>query len=67
MAVLLSWHRRQALMLASQLPENSADARLVIQAVTELLDTFMTEPADTADTDRPSNVVPFGSHQPSTA
>jgi hypothetical protein len=61
----LSWHRRQALMLATQLPENSADARLVIQAVTELLDTFMTEPADIAD--RPSNVVPFGSHQPSTA
>ncbi|SHH62732.1 hypothetical protein [Bradyrhizobium erythrophlei] len=63
MAVLLSWHRRHALMLASQLPENSADARLVIQAVTELLDTFMT---DTADTDRPSNVVAFGSPQPST-
>jgi hypothetical protein len=63
MAVLLPWHRRHALMLASQLPENSADARLVIQAVTELLDTFMT---DTADTDRPSNVVPFGSPQPST-
>jgi hypothetical protein len=63
MAVLLPWHRRHALMLASQLPENSADARLVIQAVTELLDTFM---ADTADTDRSSNVVPFGSPQPST-
>jgi hypothetical protein len=64
MAVLLPWHRRHALMLASQLPENSADARLVIQAVTELLDTFMD---DTADTDRPSNVVPFGSPQPSSA
>jgi hypothetical protein len=67
MAVLLPWHRRQALMLASQLPENSADARLIIQAVTELLDTFMSDTADTADTDRPSNVVPFGSHQPPTA
>jgi hypothetical protein len=63
MAVLLSWHRRHALMLASQLPENSADARLVIQAVTGLLDTFMADAADTG----PSNVVPFGSHQPSTA
>ncbi len=67
MAVLLPWHRRHALMLASQLPENTADARLVIQAVTELLDTFMADTANTADTDRPSNVVPFGSPQPSTA
>lgn len=53
-----SWHRRQALMLASQLPENLADAHLIMQAVTELLDTFMAK-ATHSDA-RPSNVLPFG-------
>lgn len=52
------WHRRQALMLASQLPENHADAELVVQAVRELLDTFLA----THQGDAPgpaSNVLPF--------
>jgi hypothetical protein len=31
------------MMLAAQLPENSADARLIIQAVTELMDTFLAD------------------------
>lgn len=52
------WHRRQALMLASQLPENLADAQLVMQAVTELLDTFLAKAP--LEESRPSNVLPFG-------
>jgi hypothetical protein len=30
MGIPQTWHRRQAMMLASQLPENSTDARLII-------------------------------------
>jgi hypothetical protein len=40
------WHRRHALMLASQLPENVADALLVIEATRELVEKFMTEPTE---------------------
>ena len=54
------WHKRQALMLASQLPEDIGDARLVIEAVRELLDTFMVEEGSKAN-GRPSNVLPFAS------
>jgi hypothetical protein len=58
MGMPLAWHRRQAMMLASQLPENPADAQLVVQAITELLHTFMAgAPAD--EPERPSNVLPF--------
>lgn len=58
MGMPLAWHRRQAMLLASQLPDNHADAKLVMQAVTELLDTFMAKaPADEAE--RASNVLPF--------
>jgi hypothetical protein len=36
-----NWHRRQALMLASQLPESPADALAVIECVRELIVTFL--------------------------
>ncbi len=45
-------------MLASQLPENPADAKLVIEAVTELLETFLAAPA-ADEPKKPSNVLPF--------
>jgi hypothetical protein len=38
---ILSWHRRQAMMLASQLPENATDANAVIQALRELVDSWL--------------------------
>lgn len=58
MGIPLAWHRRHALLLASQLPENTADAKLVLIAVTELVDTFMANaPAD--ETEKPSNILPF--------
>jgi hypothetical protein len=43
------WHRRQALMLATQLPEGPGDALAVLDCVRELVATFlqsdMPEPA----------------------
>lgn len=53
-----NWHRRQALMFASQLPENQADAHLIIQAMTELVDTFLSRTS--GEDTRPNNVLPFG-------
>lgn len=58
MGTPLPWHRRQAMMLASQLPEDIADARLVVQAVMELLETFLADESTQQPT-RPANVLPF--------
>ena len=38
------WHRRQALMIASQLPENRGDALAVLRLATELVTDFLVEP-----------------------
>lgn len=58
MGMPLSWHKRHALLLASQLPECQGDARLIVQALTELLETFMADaPAELAE--MASNVLPF--------
>jgi hypothetical protein len=35
------WHRRQALMLASQLPEQPSDALAVLECVRDLVATFL--------------------------
>lgn len=58
MGMPLSWHRRHAMMLASQLPENPADAELVMEAMNELLHTFMAK-APVQEPERPNNVLPF--------
>lgn len=60
MGMPMMWHRRHALLLASQLPENHADADLVLQALRELLETFLSEAAE-REPERPSNVLPFAS------
>jgi hypothetical protein len=54
----LNWHRRQAIVLASQLPDNTADAVLVIQALKDLVDGYLVA------NERPqgslgANVLPF--------
>jgi hypothetical protein len=36
-----NWHRRHAVMLASQLPEETADALVVLDLVRELLTSFL--------------------------
>jgi len=58
MGMPLGWHKRHAVMLASQLPEDSDDARMVLEALRELLDTFLVEGPETAP-DLTSNVLPF--------
>jgi hypothetical protein len=35
------WHRRSALCLASQLPENPGDALAILDCVRELVETFL--------------------------
>jgi hypothetical protein len=45
-------------MLASQLPEDVTDARLIIEAVRELMETFMVGEAPKA-VERPTNVLTF--------
>jgi hypothetical protein len=37
----MSWHKRHALMLASQLPENASDANAVIRELQHLVDTWL--------------------------
>jgi len=44
-----TWHRRQALMLASQLPEGPDDALAILDCVRELIVTFLQ-----ADTPEPA-------------
>lgn len=54
----LQWHRRHAIMLAGQLPDNPDDMLLVIAALQELVDKFLTDvPADPIQITK--NVVPF--------
>ncbi|KRR22279.1 hypothetical protein CQ13_29770 [Bradyrhizobium retamae] len=36
-----TWHRRHAVILASQLPDNIEDARLVLDAVREVVEGFL--------------------------
>ena len=54
----LLWHRRQALMLAGQLPESLTDAEMVLQAVQELFETFLKGNREEAP-ERQENVLPF--------
>ena len=58
MGIPLLWHRRHAMMIAGQLPENLADAELVLQAVQELMETFLRD-APAREPERVSNVLPF--------
>jgi hypothetical protein len=40
----MDWHRRQALVLASQLPDNASDANAVIRELQRLVDTWLHVP-----------------------
>lgn len=59
MGMPLGWHRRAAIILAGQLPDNPADALLVLKAAEELVKTFLAGHQDKPE--RASNVIPFGS------
>lgn len=39
-----NWHRRHALQLACQLPEDSEDAPIVLRMATQLVTGFLAEP-----------------------
>ena len=45
MAMLVSdaWHRRQAVAIASTLPEDVADARIILRLTMDLLEGFLSE------------------------
>lgn len=56
-----NWHRRHAVMLASQLPEEAADALTVLRLATELVTGFLTGPEPTQ---KPAPVVVLiGGHE----
>lgn len=44
MVQIEAWHRRHALNLTAQLPDKIEDARLVLQAMQELVETFLSDP-----------------------
>jgi hypothetical protein len=41
------WHRRLAVQLASQLPDQIEDGRIILRLTTELLEDFLNEPETT--------------------
>jgi hypothetical protein len=38
-----AWHRRQAVAIASTLPDDTADARIILRLTMELLEGFLSE------------------------
>jgi hypothetical protein len=67
---MADWHLKTAMVLAGQLPDNPDDARVVLQAVQDLLDNFLAKPtsADATTDTLPdklfANVVAFKVAQP---
>jgi hypothetical protein len=55
-----AWHRRHAIVLASQLPDNVEDARLVLEATCEIVESFL---APKVDKPLPENVVRIGGNE----
>jgi hypothetical protein len=43
-----TWHRRQAIMLASQLPEGHEDIMIVLRLMSQLVNDFLAEPEQPA-------------------
>lgn len=60
MGMPLQWHKRQALTLATQLPDNTADALLVIEALKELVEGFLGDHSELEEQAPAPNVLPFG-------
>lgn len=60
MGTPMGWHRRQALTLVSQLPENTADALLVLDAARDLVENFLRGGHERDEQPMAANVLPFG-------
>jgi hypothetical protein len=58
------WHRRHAMAIAGQLPEHSTDALLVIEAMRQIVETFLTPAEATSADTLAANVVAFRGGQP---
>lgn len=54
----LAWHLKTAMVLAGQLPDNPDDARLVLQAVQDLLENYLSKTVPSEEA-RASNILPF--------
>lgn len=54
----LTWHLKQAMSLAGQLPDNQEDARIILEQMGLLLETYLSQ-SEAADPLRASNVLPF--------
>ena len=54
-----NWHRRQALVLAGQLPENQEDALLIIDALEEIVASYLFRGEDAPKAAVAANVLQF--------
>lgn len=60
MTETLRWHRRQAIVLATQLPDCPHDALLVVEALKDLVEKFLAGAAEEGTGPLAANVLPFG-------
>lgn len=49
-----NWHRRQAIQLAAQLPEDAKDALIVLELTKELVEVFLKGSQEPLDRERPA-------------
>ena len=56
-----SWHLRQAMVIAGQLPENKEDALAILAAVTDLVENYLSKSQDEPDPKIrvKTNILPF--------
>jgi hypothetical protein len=54
----LTWHLKQAMSLAGQLPDNQDDARIILEQMGVLLETYLSK-SEPSEPLRASNVLPF--------
>lgn len=59
MGPILAWHKKHALVIAGQLPENPQDVRAIMRAVQVLVDDFLEAELESQENDA-TNVLPFG-------
>lgn len=53
-----TWHLKQAMSLAGQLPDNQDDARIILEQMGVLLETYLSK-SGPSETLRASNILPF--------